>query len=453
MQDLTLFLPCAAGTEDFLADEVHALTGAAGDDLLVGRGGVLLRGSWRDALLLNLHSRIAQRVLVELGHSAYRHEGDLYDLAHSTAWEAWFTPAHTFKVEVTARDCPLTSLNFAALRIKDAVADRFRARRGSRPSVDTRAPDVRIHLHLGTDTAQLYIDTSGAALFKRGWRSDTGDAPLKETLAAAMLAAIGWNPHETGDHTAQPLYDPCCGSGTIVIEAAQMALRIAPGLQRRFGFEKLLPCQPHVWATLREAARDAILPRSPVEIFGSDVAHRMVDFAQRNAERAAVAAVVQLRGGDALHRKPPTATAGVLLLNPPYGERIAAAGMAGQNAQARAGQRRGRGGRERAVLHAPSSSHSAACECPADESDDSALFFQRLGAHWKTHYAGWTAWLLTPDMRLPAKLRLKETRRTPLYNGPIECRLFRFDLGGAPERTTRRGAQAATPTAASSAQA
>ena len=333
MNQLHLFLPCAAGVEDFLADEVHTITGASGQDLLVGRGGVMVRGAWRDVLQLNLHSRLAQRVLIELALQDYRNENDLYRAASQVSWEVWFDPQRTFKVEVTAQHSPLTSLNFAALRVKDAVADRFRAKRGGvRPSVETHHPDVRIHLHLTTDTATLYIDTSGEALFKRGWREDTGDAPLKETLAAAMIAATGWNPH--GDHP-QPLYDPCCGSGTVVIEAAQIARRIPAGILRRFAFEKLIPFQRHVWEGMLDEAEAQILDTSPVPIYGSDISHRMVDFAQRNAERAGVLDTIELRGGDALQRMPPCAQPGVLLLNPPYGERIAAAGSFGRNAAQR----------------------------------------------------------------------------------------------------------------------
>jgi putative N6-adenine-specific DNA methylase len=392
MNSLQLFLPCASGVEGFLADEVHRLTGLAGDDLLTTRGGVLLRASWRDAMRLNLHSRLAQRVLVQLAYAPYRSEADLYATAGGVAWELWFSTRDSFKVEVTAQHSPLKSLNFAALKIKDAVADRFRDKQGARPDVDTQWPDVRIYAHLTSEHATLYIDTSGEPLFKRGWREDKGEAPLKETLAAAMIAASGW------DMTV-PLYDPCCGSGTIAIEAAQVACNIAPGQMRRFGFEKLLPHQSHVWQGLREEAKS--LQRAPqTPVFGSDVAFRMVDFATRNAERAGVTHAVQFRGGDALQRMPPTEVPGVMLVNPPYGERIETAGVAG----------RSQGGRERA------------------EVQDGADFFVQLAAHWKKHYAGWAAWVLTPDLKLPSRMRLKESRRVPMWNGPIECRLFRFDM-------------------------
>lgn len=420
MNQLQLFLPCAAGVEDMLSAEVRRITGEAVQHK--ARGGVGVQASWRDALRLNLHSRLTQRVLVQLWHGEYRSEQDLYNAAGDVAWEIWFTPAQTIKVEITAQHSPLTSLNFAALKIKDAICDRFRHKRGERPSVDTTWSDVRVHAHLTTDTVTLYIDTSGEPLFKRGWREDKGDAPLKETLAAAMIAATGWDAcaDQPLDGIA-PLYDPCCGSGTVVIEAAQIALRIAPGQLRRFGFEKLLPFQPHVWQAIKDDAlkqqREWPAGHAPI-VFGSDVSFRMVDFAQRNATRAGVAHAIELRGGDALQRLPPSERPGVLLLNPPYGERIAAAGVAGESASARAQRRQPRTftvgqGRESAQM--------------ADGGDGSD-FFNQLAAHWKTHYAGWSAWLLTPDLKLPGKMRFKASRRVPLWNGPIECRLFRFDL-------------------------
>jgi putative N6-adenine-specific DNA methylase len=213
MNQLQLFLPCAAGVEGLLADEVHGITGLAGNDLMTGRGGVLLRSSWRDAMRLNLHSRWRSVCWCSCRTRRTAVKTTLYEAASAVAWEIWFTTRQTFKIEVTAQHSPLQSLNFAALKVKDAVADRFPPRAACAPDVETRWPDVRIHLHLTTDEATLYIDTSGEPLFKRGWREDKGDAPLKETLAAAMIAASGWDPHGANP---QPLYDPCCGSGTIV---------------------------------------------------------------------------------------------------------------------------------------------------------------------------------------------------------------------------------------------
>ena len=405
MNQLQLFLPCAAGVEDYLEPEVLRITGLPPGCVTKQRGGVAVRTSLAHAMLLNLYSRLAQRVLVLLSFTEYRGEQDLYRAASEVAWERWFTPRESIKVEVTAQHSPLTSLNFAALKIKDAVCDRFRATaNGVRPDVNTQWPDVRIYTHLTTDNCSIYIDTSGEPLFKRGWREDKGDAPLKETLAAAMIAASGW---ADGDADLLPLYDPCCGSGTVVIEAAQIACNIAAGSRRRFAFEKYLPFRRGDWDAMKKEAAEAEVVRQPGQkpiIFGSDVAHRMVDFAQRNAERAGVADVIEFRGGDALQRMPPVDGAGVIVMNPPYGERIEVAGVAGADQQGRFGARE------------------------LAQTDEGVEFFSQLATHWKKNYPNWTAWVLTPDLKLPSKMRLKESRRVPMWNGPIECRMFRFDM-------------------------
>ncbi len=389
---VTLFLPCASGSETWLAEEVQRITGRAGE---IGRGGVWVEGDERTAMQLNLESRLAQRVLWPLADGPYRSTEDLYALGRRVPWGDWITPQQTLRVDVVAMRSPLQSLNFSALRIKDAVCDVLREATGERPSVDTRHPDLPIALFVGPEHAMLYADTSGDALFKRGWREDTGEAPLKETQAASMLAAIGWQ----GRAEDGPLLDPCCGAGTIAIEAAQMACGIAAGSQRRFAFERMLPFRAHLaaWQALQRDARARVhAPRVPV--FAGDVSFRMTDFAQRNAQRAGVAHAIELKTADALQRLPP-APQGTILMNPPYGERLAAKGT-GTDASREGFEGGG----------------------------SSAEFFGGLAAHWKRHYAGWTAWLLTPDMKLPGLMRLKESRRVPLRNGAIDCRLFRFDM-------------------------
>ena len=399
---LPLFLPCAAGVEALLAEEIARLLPEA--PLRAARGGVGLAGDPHEVMLLNLESRLAQRVLIEVGEGPYRDENDLYQLALGVAWSDWITPRQTLRVDSTAQRSPLKSLNFAALRVKDGVCDRMRDEHGERPSVDTVRPDLRIVMHVGAERVAIYVDSSGESLFKRGWREDQGDAPLKETLAAAMLAAAGWRgtPAQGG-----ALHDPCCGSGTIAIEAAQIAMDLAPGRLRRFAFERLLPfANPERRAELqRLKSKAAARVRAPqVPIFASDISFRMVDFARRNAERAGVAAAIVFHGGDALERPAPQLPAdlpGTLMVNPPYGERIDVAGKARQVE--------------------PTGDRAA----PGD-------FFARLATHWKhaytAHPGGWTAWILSPDMKLPSAMRLKESRRLPMWNGPIECRLFRFDL-------------------------
>ncbi len=405
MNQLQLFLPCAAGVEDYLAPEALRITGLPPGCVTKQRGGVAVRSSLNDAMRLNLYCRLAQRVLVLVSYTEYRSENDIYRAAMAVQWERWFTPKESIKIEVTAQHSPLTSLNFAALKVKDAVCDRFREVAGGvRPNVDTQWPDVRIYAHLTTDNCSLYIDTSGEPLFKRGWREDKGDAPLKETLAAAMIAASGW---ADGDADLMPLYDPCCGSGTIAIEAAQIACNIAAGSLRRFAFEKFVPFRHQVWSDMKKEAADAVVkpePGSKALIYGSDVSHRMVDFAQRNAQRAGVADVIEFRGGDALQRMPPIEGGGVMVLNPPYGERIGIGGVAGEGVQARYGARE------------------------LAETQDGGEFFSQLASHWKKNFSGWQAWVLTPDLKLPGKMRLKESRRVPMWNGPLECRLFKFDM-------------------------
>ena len=401
-----LFLPCAGGVEALLADEVLRIAGRKAE---ATRGGVWVAGDERLAMLLNLESRLATRVLWPLVDGPYRDEHELYALARRVAWVHWITPEQTLRVDVTAMRSPLQSLNFAALRIKDAVCDTLREISGARPSVDTRHPDLPIALFVGPDHATLYVDTSGEALFKRGWREDKGEAPLKETLAAAMLAATGW----LGRAEDGPLFDPCCGAGTIVIEAAQIACGIAPGSQRRFAFERMLPFKPHAaeWRDLQRLAK-ARVHASAVPLFAGDVSFRMTDFATRNAERAGVQQAIVFKTADALQRPPP-APAGTIVMNPPYGERIAPKGQG--TATSREGFEGG---------------------------GTSAEFFGALAAHWKRQYPGWTAWLLSPDMKLPTSMRLKESRRVPLWNGGIECRLFRFDMvsgAGPGARTAEAG--------------
>jgi putative N6-adenine-specific DNA methylase len=428
-----LFMPCPAGAEPLLQAEVAPLLADLPLHVLAGRGGVEvapaqtprqpaeltfdLSSELADTFVqavfrLNLQSRLAQRVLWRVAYGPYLSEDHLYALARGVEWADWITPDQTLRVDVTARHSPLQSLQFAGLRIKDAVCDHLREHLGERPNVDTRHPHLNLHLHLDGDVAHLSIDTSGEALFKRGWREDKGEAPLKETLAAAMLAAAGWQ----GRVEDGPLLDPCCGSGTIAIEAAQMACGMAPGLLRHFAFEKHRPFTRHLpqWQQLRQQVRAQAHPPAVV-IYAGDVSFRMTDFATRNAERAGVAHAIVFKTADALQRPAPE-TAGLLIFNPPYGERI---------------EPKGTGRASSAAM--PAVARMAREDFAEHDAQD---FFSRLAAHWKRQYAGWTAWVLSPDMKLPSAMRLKESRRVVMFNGPIECRLFRFDLVAGSARSS-----------------
>ena len=381
------FCPCPRGMEAALAEELgeiaqHSTTMRVHNQV---PGGVHCSGSMHDAYRINLHSRIASRVLMRMGQRSYNNENDIYDLVLEQPWEDWFAVHHTIRVDVTAVKSPLKSLEFTTLKIKDAVCDRFRDQFNKRPSVNTREPDMRIVGFLDQRNFIIYLDTSGEALFKRGWREETGDAPLRENLAAGMLRVAGWKP-------GVPLFDPMCGSGTILVEAAQMVQGIPPGARRRFAFEKFSDFDREAWAALKAEIKPNPLPAEPT-IFGSDISGDMVAMTRHNLKIAGILFDVPLKQIEAQHVSPPTTEPGILLTNPPYGERI---GVRGDST------------------------------VPQDEM--AVSFYSALGTTLKQRFAGWTAFLFTADLQLPKLLRLKESRKTPFFNGALECRLFRFDM-------------------------
>jgi putative N6-adenine-specific DNA methylase len=409
------FAPCPRGLEAPLAAELteigaRHIAGAGAPPLEVGAqvpGGVHFRGNWAAGMAANLHSRIASRVLLKIAERPYRNEQDIYALAADQRWESWFSANETLRVDLTAIKSPLRSLEFATLRVKDAVCDRLRSVSGARPSVDTAQPDVRVFAFLTSDACTLYLDTSGEPLFKRGWRLDKGAAPLRENLAAGILRVANWAP-------GTPLYDPMCGSGTFLAEAAQMSLGIAPGVERRFGFEKLKQYDIAAWQAMKVAAMDAkraarAAHRDDLMIFGSDISGDMLEKARANLERAGLPAIA-LKQLDARAVTPPVAMPGIVVANPPYGERIAVRGRGPRgDARPRDGQ--------------PGEGFQRAQPDAAD-----AEFFQAFGDALKQRFAGWRAFVLTADRKLPGQMRLRESAKTPLFNGPLECRLFRFDL-------------------------
>ena len=369
------FAPCPRGLEQPLASELAAI-GAI--DVAPADGGVGFAGERALAYHANLESRLASRVLWRVGGDSYRNEHDLYALVHAIDWSRHFAPKRTLRVDVAATRSPLTSLEFATLRTKDAVCDRMRADHGIRPSIDKRAPDVRVHVHLTDREATIYVDTSGEPLFKRGYRQDADDAPLRENLAAGLLALTHWTPD-------QPLLDPMCGSGTIVSEAALIAADRAPGLARTFGFQKLAWYDGPAWQRIKQAARDRVRAAPPApSIVGSDLSDGALSKTRSNLRTAQVDAFVRVERADVLAREAP-APSGVLLANPPYGVRLA-------------------------------------------EANELAAFYPRLGDALKQRFSGWTAWFFTGDLRLPKLIGLKPERRTPLWNGAIECRLFAFRI-------------------------
>ena len=338
MANLSFYAVCPFGLEELLAGEISA---CGAERIRAARGGVSFSGSAATAMAVCLNSRLASRVLMKVAEASYWDTRDIYEMAADTPWEKWFGPDLTIKVSANGQRCPLESIDFAVLRIKDGICDRFRDLAGRRPDVERYNPDVRIAAFLTYDTCTFYLDLAGEALFKRGWRLTHGEAPLKENLAAGLLMLSGWDPSQT-------LIDPFCGSGTIGIEAAQMAAGMAPGLNRRF-------------ADMLDDGR------------------------------------LTFRQGDAREACPEEGMApGLLIANPPYGEQ--------------------------------SNPKSASIQS----------MMKHVADNLKANFAGWTAWMLTSDRTLPQQMRLKESRKTVLFNGPLECRFFRFDMVAGSNRRKPR---------------
>ena len=379
----TFFAPCPRGLEDVLATELQALEA---HDVQAVKGGVEFTGPYQLCYAINLESRIASRVLWRVGHTSYRDEEDIYTAARGLPWFDWFTPHRSIRVNISAIRSPLKSLDFTTLRIKDAVCDAFRTQAGRRPDVDTRNPDVRVHAFLTANGCTFYLDTSGEALFKRGYRSGTGEAPMRENLAAGILLLSGWKP-------GVPLFDPMCGSGTFLTEAAMIASDMAPGAHRRFGFEKLKPHDAKAWQSLRDRARVRKKEFTEASIFGSDRNGEVLTLARSNIAGARIGPLVRLERANVLESSPP-APSGIIVTNPPYGVRM-------------------------------------------DEQEQLAGFYPQLGDVLKKRYSGWTAYIFTADMRLPKLIRLSASRRTPLFNGALDCRLFEFKLVAGSNRKVR----------------
>ncbi|TAG49050.1 MAG: class I SAM-dependent RNA methyltransferase [Betaproteobacteria bacterium] len=377
------FTPCPRGLEQALADELAALGAQSIDPT---DGGVGFTGNFTLGYKVCLWSRIASRVLWQLAEAEYRHEEEIYKLARNIDWPHLFSANETIRVQVDAIRSPLTSLEFVTLRVKDAIVDAFRAAMASRPSVNTSQPDMRIHVFLTAYKATVYLDLAGEALFKRGYRREGLAAPLRENLAAGMLALKGWKGQT-------PLLDPMCGSGTILTEAAMIAMNIAPGAQRPFAFEKLRNYDAETFAAMRDKAQSEVRPLPANLLFGNDLNTEAIDVTKRHLQNiggAATSDAVTLTQQRAETLTKPAAS-GLLLTNPPYGERM----------------------EELASLKA---------------------WYPALGAWLKREMAGWKACFITADRELPSGLGFKPNKKTPLFNGALDCRLFEIELYAGSKR-------------------
>jgi len=367
------FASAPRGLERLLLDEVEDLGGSNARAL---PGGVSFSGDWTTCYRVNFWSRIASRVLWRVADFDHKNEQDLYAAVKAIDWARYFQVERTLRVNVTAQKSPLKSLEFATLRIKDAVCDRFRDDLGRRPDVDRSNPDVRVHAFFEGTHATLYLDTSGEPLFKRGWRHGVADAPLRENLAAGIIMLTGW----TAD---QPLLDPMCGGATLLVEAAAMARGRAPGARRGFGFQHLNAFEGETFESVQAEAKKR--EKQPdLRLYGSDTDPKALNAARRNLAEAGVERWVTLERSDILERTAP-ASAGVMVANPPYGERIGSA-------------------------------------------EELAAFYPKLGDALKKKFAGWRCYFFTADLRLPKLIRLEPSARTPLWNGALECRLYEFEI-------------------------
>jgi putative N6-adenine-specific DNA methylase len=368
------FATCPRGLEQSLAEELQQLRA---ENIHAVGGGVEFSGDFSVCYQVNLESRIASRVLWQVATARYRNEDDIYRAAYALPWNDWFEPKLTIRVDVSAIKSPLTSLNFVTLKIKDAVCDKIRRLSGRRPDVNTRQPDIPIQGHLTDCDLKLYLDTTGEPLFKRGNRIAAGEAPLRENLAAGVLRLAGWVP-------GIPLLDPMCGSGTFLLEAAHMALDIAPGLGRHFTFEKLKNFDQRRWQALLQQSAARQKPMGALSIYGSDLSGAALKSARTNLAAAGLDRIVSLKQANVLEISAP-AKEGIIVTNPPYGVRLG-------------------------------------------EQQELAEFYPKLGDVLKKHFTGWRAYLLSADMRLPKLIRLAASKRTPLFNGALECRLFEYKM-------------------------
>jgi putative N6-adenine-specific DNA methylase len=380
-QTFPVFAPCPSGLEFVLEQELVDL---GFENVQRGRAGCHFVADWSGVMHANLMSRIATRILARVGHGTVYTEDDIYALTHSVEWERWFGAERSLRVDTSAIRSPMKSLQFCNLVAKDAICDRLLDLEGERPSIDTVRPDARVHVFLDETTATLYLDTSGESLFKRGWRFDKGEAPLRENLAAGLLALSGWQPHI-------PLFDPFCGSGTILIEAAMISLNIPPGINRPFAFERLRNHDSRRWQDMLDKSRLHIKPALEAPIVGIDLDPQAIDAALSNADRSGLdPTCLDFAVGDAVSTPPPSEP-GFIVTNPPYGDRL--------------------------------------------DTYDLSLW-KEWAQQLKHEFAGWQLHVISSDRDLPKHLRLKPRLKTPIFNGALDCRLFAIDLVAAGYRDT-----------------
>ncbi|MDT8440508.1 MAG: THUMP domain-containing protein [Desulfuromonadales bacterium] len=375
MTEERLFATTAKGLEPLLATELRQL-GMAG--VTPQRGGVAFAGGRDAGYRACLQLRTANRVLRPLGQMTVVTAEDLYRETAALPWEDYLSPAMTLAVDANLRDSALTHSQFVALKAKDAIVDRLRDKCGRRPNIDPKRADLRVNLHLVANQCTVSLDLAGRGLHRRGYRHDASLAPLRETLAAGLLLASGWN-------RQSPLVDPMCGSGTLPLEAGLLASNTPPGLlDPDFSFCRWPDFDAAAWQQILDEARTGCRPLADGQILGADRDRKAVTMARRNAGRLAFADAIDWQTVDFASLRPPQRR-GLLICNPPYGERLG-------------------------------------------DQEKLAPLYQQLGDNLKQHWTGWTAWIFTGNLPLAKRIGLKPNKRIVLYNGAIECRLLKFEL-------------------------
>lgn len=373
--EMSFFATAAKGVEEVLADEIRSL-GIA--DLSIEKGGVRFSGDLGVCYRANLWLRTAQRILMPVAEFPCDSPQILYEGVRSIPWTRYLTPEMTLAVTCNLRDSAMTHSGFVALKTKDAIVDSMRDSHGHRPNVDTVEPDLLVNVHLVRNSCTVSLDTSGTGLDKRGYRLETKEAPLRETLAAAIIHLSGWD-------GASNLVDPMCGSGTIPIEAALKASCRPPGLVRSgFGFQRWPGYDASLWGSIVREAREKALSELPEMVVGSDASSGAIRNARRNAERAGIAQFVTFGNRDIEEVSPPPPP-GIVLCNPPYGVRLG-------------------------------------------EEETLKPLYRKIGDMLKRRFNGYTAYILTGNAALASCVGLRASRRIVLFNGPIECRLLRYEL-------------------------
>jgi putative N6-adenine-specific DNA methylase len=369
------FATCARGLEPCLADELRNLRAA---DIRVGRGGVHFAGDTAVLYKANLWLRTAVRVLQPVLEAHVESPDELYGAVQSIDWSKFMTPEHTLAVDCNVRDSRITHSQYAARRVKDAICDQFVAKIGKRPSVDVERPMVPLNLHISKNDAILSLDSSWDSLHKRGYRPALTKAPLNEALAAGLIISTGW----TGQ---TPLVDPMCGSGALPIEAAWIALRRPPGLTRKhFGFMGWMDFDIGLWTTVRDEARSQVLRKLPAFVGGSDVRADAIEHARANARAAGIGNLLTFDRRDLKDFRPPDGPPGVVICNPPYGERI---------------------GEERELRP----------------------LYRLMGEVFAELCSGWACFVFTSNDAPWREIKLKPAGVTPFWNGKIACRLLRYN--------------------------